>query len=162
MSESMIELAGTGGTLTDSEVDAHIAEVGAFIATELEPAQMEVVDHFTPGLYCRELRVKAVPGHATIIVTEKHNSTHPFVISKGTVKVWTKERGVVTLSAPYFGVTEPGTQRVALVDGDLVWTTFHPTEETDVELIKRQILMPSPVSSVFLTGEVISQLQEHK
>jgi len=138
--------------LSEAEVDGQLVAVAQFIRTELRepaPGEIVVVDHFTPGLYVREFR--AVAG--CVIVSAKHGTEHPFVVSKGRVRVWTKEDGVVVYEAGHHGVTKPGTQRVLFVDEDLVWTTFHPTDKTSVEDIKREILLPSPVSSACLEGE---------
>lgn len=88
-------------------------------------------------MYVRELSVPA----GTAIITQIHKKEHPFVISKGTIRVWTEEGGIIELSAPYTGITQPGTQRVALALTDVVWTTFHPTETTDLEELERELVV---------------------
>ncbi len=37
------------------------------------------------------------------------------------------------------GITKAGTRRVLLIREDCVWTTFHPTTETDPEKIVAQV-----------------------
>jgi len=104
----------------------------------MEPADCPVVHRFTPGLYVREITMPA----GTLITSMMHKTEHPFVISKGSVKVISENEGPVTYTAPYCGITKPGTRRVLCVLTDTVWTTFHPTSETDVEKIAGDILIP--------------------
>jgi|SRR5215471_1478565 len=79
---------------------------------------------FTPGMYVREITMPA----GTAVVSHVHKTEHPFVISKGSVTVWTERYGVMmpsNLSAPYTGITTPGTRRVLYVHEETIWTTFH-------------------------------------
>jgi len=97
-----------------------------------------VVHRFTPGMYIREITMpKGVIGTSKI-----HKTTHPFVISKGCVSVWSKETGVVTMRAPFTGVTTPGTRRILYMHEETVWTTFHPnpTNETDLAKVEDFII----------------------
>jgi hypothetical protein len=97
--------------------------------------QFPVVHRFTPGLYVRELTVPA----GMYVITKVHHTEHPYVISKGRIRVWTEAGGVVELAAPYCGITKPGTIRLALTMEETVWTTFHPTTETDIEVLEREL-----------------------
>ena len=109
-------------------------------ARMLQCPQVEcpIVHRFTPGLYAREITVPA----GTMVMTKIHLTEHPFVISKGSVSVWTDGGGIQRLAAPYTGITKPGTRRLCFAHTDLVWTTFHPTQETDVDKIEAQIILP--------------------
>ncbi len=117
------------------------AEGRDFIATfEQELRKLNVVDfplthRFTPGMYIRQIFMPA----GSLILTERHKTTHPFVVSQGDLSVWTAESGIVRLRAPYTGITTPGTQRIIYIHEDTIWTTFHVTDETDPEKIKNQI-----------------------
>lgn len=91
---------------------------------------------FTPGLYTRGCRI---PRH-TLLVTELHLTEHPFIITEGTVWVWSENEGAVIYQAPHIGVTKPGTRRVIWTETEVMWTTFHATEEKDVEKIGKSIL----------------------
>ncbi len=99
---------------------------------------------FTPGLYAREIFMPA----GTMIVSRVHKTRHPFVISLGHVAVWTEERGMVELRAPFSGVTEPGTRRILYVFEDTIWTTFHVTDETDLDKLQEQLTDSPDVSYV--------------
>lgn len=91
---------------------------------------------FTPGLYAREVRVKA----GTLVVTKVHLTEHPFVVSQGVILVVTAAGEQLRVEAPYTGVTKAGTRRVGYVVEDAVWTTFHATDLTDPDEIERTII----------------------
>ena len=93
--------------------------------------------NFTPGLYTRTIYIPA----GSFLTSKIHNTEHPFVIVTGSISVWTKETGAVTLHAPFHGVTKPGTQRILFAHTDTCWMTFHPTDETDLAVIEDQIIM---------------------
>ena len=92
--------------------------------------------HFTPGLYSREIFMPA----GSAITSKIHKTRHPFVVSQGKCFVYMGGDSWVTITAPHFGITEPGTRRVLLVLDDTIWTTFHVTSLTDVAEIEREIL----------------------
>lgn len=94
------------------------------------------IDGKNRGVYAREVFVPA--NH--FILTERHKTQHPFVVSAGACSIWTPENGLQCIQAPYTGITEPGTQRLIFVHEDTVWTTFHPTDETDLEKIEAQLI----------------------
>lgn len=109
------------------EIEAHLATF---------PQQEMPVEHlFTPGLYCRQIFMPA----RTLLTSKIHRTEHPFVISKGVVSVWDKGR-VEILRAPHHGVTYPGTRRILYIHEDTIWTTFHPTSETDPQKIEDVII----------------------
>jgi hypothetical protein len=90
------------------------------------------------GIYVRECVLPA----QTVFITEIHRTEHPFVISKGLAKVWSLDTGWVTMSAPHTGITKAGTRRVISTLEETIWTTFHATNETDVDKIKGAIILP--------------------
>jgi len=100
------------------------------------PAHCPVVHRFTPGLYIREILIPA----GTLLTSAIHLTEHPFVISSGRILVHSENDGRQLLEAPYTGITLPGTRRSLYALEDTIWTTFHATEETDVETICATIL----------------------
>jgi len=101
-------------------------------------ADCPVVHRFTPGLYIREITIPA----GVLVTSMEHRFEHPFVISKGKIAVTSDNEGQVIYEAPYCGITKPGTRRALYAMETTVWTTFHPTDETDVEKIGEAILAP--------------------
>lgn len=109
-------------------------------ALEAHPASFrELVTHhiFTPGIYVREVVMKA----GDYIATRIHLTEHPFLISAGRVLVWTDDQGVIEVGAPYSGITKPGTRRFIFIIEDCIWSTVHanPDNETDPEKIMDRI-----------------------
>ena len=91
---------------------------------------------FTPGMYIREIFMPA----GTILTTQIHKTEHPFVISKGRCLVYLNhENGWKEFVAPHSGITYPGTRRILFILEDTIWTTFHPTELTDLLEIEKHL-----------------------
>lgn len=93
---------------------------------------------FAPGVYAREI---AIP-KGSLVVGKIHRHRHVNIISKGTALVVT-EFGSERLSAPCSFVSEVGTKRAVYAEEDIVWTTIHPTEETDLGKIEEIVIAES-------------------
>ena len=106
--------------------------------SKLPRVELPVTHAFTPGMYIREIKIPA----GTMLTSMTHKTEHPFVLSKGSIKVTSDNEGSVIYEAPHTGITKPGTRRALHAITDVVWTTFHVTDETDVETICDQILEP--------------------
>ncbi len=103
-----------------------------------------LVHRFTPGLYAREIFMPA----GAILTSKIHKTEHPYVISKGRVSVWIEGIGWERLRAPHTGITKPGTRRLLYIHEDTIWTTFHPTTETDLEVIERLLIEPHDIGGL--------------
>jgi hypothetical protein len=99
---------------------------------------MPLTHRFTPGLYCREIFMPK----GTLLTSKIHKTEHQFIISKGSVSVWTEDGGVTRLTAPFHGITKPGTRRILYIHEDTIWTTFHPTTETNLEKLEAELIFP--------------------
>ena len=96
--------------------------------------QVEVKHTFADGIYAREMSLKA----NSFVVGALHKTQHLFNISKGSCMVALEDR-VEYLEAPYSGITQIGDKRVITAITDLVWTTYHVTNETDPDIIAELI-----------------------
>jgi hypothetical protein len=101
-----------------------------------EQAETETIHHFSDGIYARELRIPA----GVCIVGALHKTRHFMMVSKGRCSIATHE-GSKIVEAPYMVETQPGIKRVVYAETDTVMTTFHVTNETDIEKIAEQILV---------------------
>lgn len=142
-------------TLTLPEAESKVDRMEA-ICAKLPQVDMPLVHRFTPGLYVREIRMPA----GSLVISKRHKTEHPFVVSMGKVDVWTAGKGVERLSAPFTGITKPNTRRVIHVLEDTIWTTFHPTTETDIEKIEAQVIEPHAVGESELDEATIRQIVE--
>lgn len=119
---------------------------------QLPRVDLPVVHRFTEGMYIREIQIPA----GTMLTSMTHKTQHPFVISQGSVKVTSDNEGSEIYEAPYTGITEPNTRRALHALTDVVWTTFHVTNETNVAKIAEQILEPKDMSHILeATGKEI-------
>lgn len=110
--------------------------------------EFPLIHRFTPGLYIREIFMPA----GAVLTSKIHKTEHPFVISKGRVSVYSEGQGVEMLVAPHTGVTKPGTRRVLCIHEDTVWITFHPTQETDLEVIEQLLIEPHDIGRPVTAG----------
>lgn len=104
-------------------------EAAMFSAAMDENSDIHFVDcpinhYFTPKLYVREV---LMPSHK-MITSEVHKTCHPFRVLQGNVLVSVDGGEWQTITAPYKGVTQPGTRRVLITLENTVWETFHPLD----------------------------------
>jgi len=90
---------------------------------------------FAPGVYAREITINA----GEFIVGKLHKTSHINIISEGDISVKT-EFGTNRYKAPYTFVSQVGTKRVVFAHEKTIWTTIHPTEETDLEKIEDHVI----------------------
>lgn len=103
-----------------------------------EPAECLIVHHFAPGVYAREMRVPA----GTFLTGKIHRYAHLNIMSAGKVTI-VNETGRKTVEAPYAFTSEAGTKRAFYMHEFTVWTTIHPTTETDLEKLERELTADS-------------------
>jgi hypothetical protein len=146
-------------TQTVPAISRRFDEMEASLA-EFPQVRLPLNHIHVPGAYVRECFIPA----GTRCTTKIHLTEHVFVISMGRVKVWSGIEGEEPqlFGAPYTGVTKPGTRRVIHALEDTIWTTFHPTNETDVEKIEREIIFKHDDHlpfSVNAYGEPVAKLE---
>lgn len=101
----------------------------------MDQVDCPVTHHFAPSVYAREIFMPA----GSVVVGKIHKHAHLNIISKGRVIVST-EFGKKQLVAPCTFVSEAGTKRAVYIVEDCIWTTIHPTEETDLEKIEEHVI----------------------
>ena len=80
-----------------------------------------LVHKFTEGMYIREIFMPA----GSLWTSKIHKTEHPYVVSYGKVAVSIDADEWYEITAPYTGITTPGTRRVLYILEDCIWTTFH-------------------------------------
>ena len=136
-------LAGGSVALTNSATRRTIAltdEQKNVLKLEHEIGQLPQVElpirHFfieTPDGrgYAREMTIPA--GVALVGRVHKHPCIN--IVSKGDISV-TTDNGVKRVKAPYIFTSPAGTKRAGYAHEETLWTTFHVTNETDVDKIE--------------------------
>ncbi|MGD0638386.1 MAG: hypothetical protein ABSA72_10155 [Nitrososphaerales archaeon] len=122
---------------------AELNELEKFIATLPGATRISppLQHRFTPGLYSRTIFMPK----GMVCTSKIHKTEHQFVVSKGVLRVWSKETGWVKIRAPYIGVTKPGARRALHILEDTIWTTFHPTTLTDLAEIEASLVEPHEI-----------------
>ena len=93
------------------------------------------VHRFSKGIYSREITIPA----GVCLVGAKHLTQHFFVISQGNCVINDGDSKKL-YRAPYQGITAPGTKRAITALSETVFTTFHVTDETDIDKIECDII----------------------
>ena len=124
--------------ITTQQPKAQLLDELEVALARLPRVELPVTHRLTKGMYIREIQNPA----GTMLTSKTHKTEHPFVIPEGAIKVTSDNEGSVIYEAPHTGITKPNTRRALHALTDVVWTTFHVTDETDVEKICEQILEP--------------------
>lgn len=113
----------------------HEIDSGALV----ENTKTMPLDHlFIPGAYARALTIPA----GTLLVGKIHKHACFNFVMRGEIAVLT-ETGSKTFAAGDFFRSEPGVKRVGLALTDTVWVNVHPTEETDLDALERELTADS-------------------
>jgi len=104
--------------------DARIDELESEMINCVDIVDLPLTHIFTPKMYIRQIFMPK----DTLLTSKIHNTTHPYCVSCGEVKVQIDLGEWVTIKAPYLGVTMAGTRRVLYIVEDCIWQTFHPID----------------------------------
>ena len=124
-----------------------VRDIQQQITDQAELIEVPVVHHFAPGVYMRQMDAKA----GTLVVSKMHRTEHMNILLKGSLTVAT-ENGIELLKAPCVLKSMPGTKRIGYFHEDSSWITVHPTEETDLEKIEQQVIVPEDEIDQFLVS----------
>ena len=102
----------------------------------LPEAECPLQHVFAPGAYARTIFLP----EGTVIVGKIHKHQHLNILSQGEVQVLTESGGVEHLRGPLTMVSPAGTKRAVFAVTDVVWTTIHLTNETDLAKIEDETI----------------------
>jgi hypothetical protein len=80
-------------------------------------------------MYIREIFMPA----GSLITSKVHKTEHPYIVSYGKVAVSIDGDEWDEITAPYTGITKPGTRRILYILEDCIWTTFHRVDDMKSE-----------------------------
>lgn len=109
---------------------------GAFLG--MEQAECSVTHRFGPGIYIRELAVKA----GAYVIGHSHRHAHMNALISGKVTVFLEDGEQVELIGPTTFVAPPG-RKMAYVHEDMVWQNIYATPLTDVAQLEAELFEPS-------------------
>lgn len=94
--------------------------------------------HFAPGLYVRQFNFKA----GEVVVGKIHRHDHFAMLVSGTLTIADQD-GTRTITGPLLFKSKAGIKRAGYAHTDAIFLNFHPTDETDLDLIERDVIAPS-------------------
>ncbi len=104
---------------------------------QLPQLELPVTHHFSKGLYARELFIPK----GCVLTGKRHRYQNLNILIQGDITVSTED-GLKRVKAPAVIVSPPGTKRVGYAHEDTRWITIHSTEETDVDKIEAEVIIP--------------------
>lgn len=112
----------------------------------LQENQADVITlhKFSDGIYARTIVIPA----NVCIVGAKHLTNHLMIISQGEGHIVVNDGEPEYYCAPEMTETKVGTKRVIFAHTDTYLTTFHVTDETDLDKIGETILEPEPLNEL--------------
>jgi len=111
---------------------------------EAEMRKHEEVDcpishNFSPGVYVRTMFIPA----GTLIMGKRHRHETCNILSQGEISIYMgKDTPAVRLVAPCIFNSMPGTKKLGFAHTDVIFSNVHPTNETDVEKIECEVIIP--------------------
>jgi quercetin dioxygenase-like cupin family protein len=117
---------------TTEEMRAMVMRLENEIRDNCEQVELPVTNHFSKGVYARELFIPK----GTVLTGKIHKEENLNIITKGDISVLTEE-GVKRVKAGAVIVSPPGTKRAGYAHEDTIWITIHGTEERDVDKIEQ-------------------------
>lgn len=119
---------------THAETQHKVDELAAAMR-QMPQAEIPVTHRFLDGIYVREVFMP----RGTVVVGKIHKNEHIAIISKGRATVLTED-GLKEIKAPYTFKSQPGVRRALVIHEDMVWTTIHRSDETDLDRLEEQLI----------------------
>lgn len=120
-------------------------------------AELKTDHYFNGGMYCRKVFRPA----GTLIVGKVHKVDHLFMCVSGQIMAWT-EQGMKTLNAGDVVESKAGTKRVTLALTDAIGITVHKTDQTDLDLIEKELIEPDNLALFDYNNEIKKFIIEGK
>lgn len=103
---------------------------------QLPQSEFETRHTLANGAYVREVTLPA----GCIVIGEIHRHEHINMLIKGEITVVTEE-GMKRLIGPCTFVSPSGTKKAAYTHTEVIWANVHATQSTDIEEIKREMII---------------------
>lgn len=110
--------------------------------------------YFSPGVYGREVFMPK----GLLVIGKIHKNQTMNVISAGEVSVLSVD-GLMRIKAPFTFVSSPGAKRLLYIHEDCTWSTFHGTEETDIEKIEDEFIAKT-YDDVFVSLDAVRNMTD--
>lgn len=102
---------------------------------EIGESEFETSGFLVGGMYVRSIFIPA----GSFLTSKVHRSDHPFILSAGSIVIYTEDGGEQVLHAPYIDITKAGTRRFAKALTDCLWTCIHRIDKTTDKTTEKEI-----------------------
>ncbi len=116
---------------------AAIMAAEAILKDSCEQISPEVIHHFAPGIYMREMRIKK----GTLLTGKIHKTEHLCVLNGDIVIASEDGKGRFTGYLTF--LSKPGVKRIGYAHEDTVFTTVHAIEGTDIAELEAALAVDS-------------------
>lgn len=130
-----------------------IEQVESFML-DLPQVECPVVHHFGPGIYIREVHLKA----GTLAIGHAQRFEHLNIVLSGAVAMIGDDGSIKTIRAPMIFTGKPG-RKVGYVVEDTIWQNVYATDETDIDVLEATYLDKSETWSQHNDGAVKAEQQ---
>ena len=128
----MSELAKILPETLDFKSAITIAENILLNCPQVEP---EIIHHFAPGIYMREIRIKK----GTILTGKIHKTEHLCTMN-GDIEIASQD-GKGRFTGYLTFLSNPGVKRIGYAHEDTVFTTIHAIEGTDIPTLEAALVV---------------------
>lgn len=117
------------------------------VAARLPQVEYPVYHHHSDHSYVREFHMPA--NH--FVIGKEHKTRHLNILVKGTCTVWTVHgrHRLCADNGPVTFESMAGVKKVVYAHSDIIWMTFHPTDETDQNRLEQDLIKPAEQMSLF-------------
>ena len=122
-------------------------DLQAYMAT-MPQFDFPVRHSFSEGVYLREMFMPADTG----VVGKRHRHRHAFVLMFGDISIMANGE-VLRIQGPHVIDSEPGAKRAIYAHAPSAMMTVHLTNETNLEKIESQVIMPDDDELLAIEGE---------
>lgn len=136
---AMPKIASIVPPVTPAPRKENIKEIVS-ILEQCEQPEMPVEHRLSPGIYCREIFMPALPGGGTYVVGHIHKTKHQNIVLTGRAFV-TIDGVQLEIVAPFIFESAAGAQKLLHVVEDMRWITVHanPDNITDIPTLENMI-----------------------
>ncbi len=107
----------------------------AIMKDSCEQISPEVIHHFAPGIYMREMRIKK----GTVLTGKIHKTEHLCILN-GDIEI-ASEDGKGRFTGYLTFLSKPGIKRIGYAHEDTVFTTVHAIKGTDIAALEAALVV---------------------
>ena len=146
-----VERFKTGTALTDADFENLEKEM-----LKLPQVDCPVIHRFSPGLYIREVTLKA----NTFAIGHYQKTEHLNIMLTGSVTIIRDDGSTDLLTAPLMYTSKPG-RKIGWIHEEVVWLNVYPTTETDLDTLEKMFLDKSMTWNESLATYLLVAIIEH-